>query len=65
MSGVSKGGLAPPFVSSWKGGSWGRNPIERVSPPVRVFGYFLHEQKVTRVWAGEAQDLRGVGAEPP
>ena len=23
---------------------------------MRVFGYFLHEQKVTRVWAGEAQE---------
>ena len=32
---------------------------------MRLFGYFLHEQKVTRVWAGEAQDLRGTGAEPP
>ena len=45
-----------PFVSSRKRGSRGRNPIERVSPSVRVFGYFLHEQKVTRVWAGEAQE---------
>ena len=26
-------------------------------PPMRVFGYFLHEQKVTRVWAGEAQEI--------
>ena len=24
---------------------------------MRVFGYFLHEQKVTRVWAGEAQEI--------
>ena len=51
----SKGGLAPPFVSSWKRGSRGRNPIERVSPPVRAFAYFSHEGKVGR----------GVGLEAP
>ena len=52
--GDSKGGGAP-FESSRKRGSRGRNPIERVSPPVRFFGYFLSAQKVTR----------GTGAEPP
>ena len=64
-AGDSKGGLAPPFVSSRKRGSRGRNPIERVSPPVRFFGYFLSAQKVTRDWAGEAQNLRGPGTQPP
>ena len=54
-AGDSKGGQASPFVSSRKRGSRGRNPIERVSPPVRVFGYFLHEQKVTQ----------GTGVKPP
>ena len=55
-AGVSKGGRAPPFVSSRKRGSRGRNPIERVSPSVRFFGYFLSAQKVTRVRAGEARE---------
>ena len=26
-------------------------------PPMRVFGYFLHEQKVTRVRAGKAREV--------
>ena len=37
-----------PFVSSRKRGSRGRNPIERVSPSVRAFAYFFHEEKVGR-----------------
>src|SRR5699024_11329493 len=37
-------------------GSRGRNPIERVSPSVRFFGYFLSAQKVTRIRAGEARE---------
>ena len=37
-----------PFASSRMRGSRGRNPIERVSPSVRFFGYFLSVQKVTR-----------------
>ena len=58
-AGVSKGGRAPPFVSSRKRGSRGRNPIERVSPPVRFFGHFLSAQKVTR---GSGAELpRGFG----
>ena len=64
-AGVSKGGRAPPFASSRMRGPRGRNPIERVSPPVRFFGYFLSAQKVTRDWAGEAQNLRGPGTQPP
>ena len=36
MRGLPKGGGRPPFASSWKRGSRGRNPIERVSPSVRV-----------------------------
>ena len=44
-----------PFVSSRKRGARGRNPIERVSPPVRPFAYFSGEGKVGR----------GPGAEPP
>ena len=47
-AGDSKGGQASPFESSRKRGSRGRNPIERVSPPVRAFGYFSHERKVPR-----------------
>ena len=48
-----------PFVSSRKRGSRGRNPIERVSPPVRFFGHFLSAQKVTR---GSGAELpRGFG----
>ena len=47
-AGVSKGGRAPPFVSSRMRGTRGRNPIERVSPSVRVFAYFFHEEKVGR-----------------
>ena len=58
-AGVSKGGRAPPFVSSRKRGSRGRNPIERVSPPVRFFGHFLSAQKVTRGLG--AEPLRGFG----
>ena len=52
LGGIQRG--RAPFVSSRKRGSRGRNPIERVSPPVRVFGYFLHEQKVTRGTGPEA-----------
>ena len=55
-AGDSKGGQASPFASSRKRGSRGRNPIERVSPSVRFFGYFLSAQKVTRVRAGEARE---------
>ena len=54
-AGDSKGGQASPFVSSRKRGARGRNPIERVSPPVRPFAYFSGEGKVGR----------GAGAEPP
>ena len=56
-AGDSKGGQASPFVSSRKRGARGRNPIERVSPPVRLFGYFLSVQKVTRVRAGKAREV--------
>src|SRR5699024_4809746 len=35
----------------------GEGPHRKGPSPVRVFGYFLHEQKVTRVWAGEAQEI--------
>ena len=55
-AGDSKGGQASPFESSRKRGSRGRNPIERVSPPVRAFAYFSHEGKVTRVRAGKARE---------
>ena len=56
MRGIPKGGGRPPFASSWKRGSRGRNPIERVFPSVRFFGYFLSAQKVTRIRAGEARE---------
>ena len=61
--GIPKG--ASPFVSSRKRGSRGRNPIERVSPPVRVFGYFLHEQKVTRGPGVKPPKLPGFGGGAP
>ena len=32
---------------------------------MRVFGYFLHEQKVTRVWGGEPHSSQGPGLEAP
>ena len=64
-AGVSKGGLAPPFVSLRKRGSRGRNPIERVSPPVCVFGYFLHKQKVTRGVGPKAPLNKRCGGETP
>src|SRR5699024_4765891 len=53
MQGGLQRGQAP-FVSSRKRGSRGRNPSERVSPSVHAFGYFLHEQKVTRGAGPEA-----------
>ena len=64
-AGKSKRGRAPPFVSSRKRGSRGRNPIERVSPSVRVFGYFLHEQKVTQGPGLKAPNVPGYGGEAP
>ena len=66
-AGDSKGGQASPFESSRKRGSRGRNPIERVSPPVRAFAYFSHEGKVGRGVGPKAplKNERGAGAEPP
>ena len=64
-AGKSKRGRAPPFVSSRKRGSRGRNPIERVSPSVRVFGYFLHEQKVTQGPGLKAPNVPGSGGGAP
>ena len=63
-AGDSKGGRAPPFVSSRKRGSRGRNPIERVSPPVRCFGYFLSAQEVTRGTGPEAPKRQRVAEQP-
>ena len=63
-AGDSKGGVAP-FESSRKRGSRGRNPIERVSPPVRAFAYFSHERKVGRGPGVKPPKLPGTGAEPP
>ena len=45
LAGVSKGGRAPPFVSSWGRGSQGRDPIERVPPLCALLPTFPAREK--------------------
>src|SRR5699024_555163 len=49
-------GACPPCVVAGVG-YIGEGPHRTGPAPMRVFGYFLHEQKVTQVWAGEAQEI--------
>ena len=53
--GFQRGACAPLCVVADEGVT-GEKPHRKGFSPVRVFGYFLHEQKVTRVRAGEARE---------
>ena len=53
--GFQRGAGAPLCVVADEGVT-GEKPHRKGFSPVRVFGYFLHEQKVTRVRAGEARE---------
>ena len=62
--GFQRGACAPLCVVAGEG--YIREGPHRKGPSLmRFFGHFLSAQKVTRVWAGEAQDLRGTGVKPP
>ena len=63
--GFQRGACAPLCVVAEEGGHGGGNPIERVSPPVCVFGYFLHKQKVTRGVGPKAPLNKRCGGETP
>src|SRR5699024_585162 len=53
--GFQRGACAPLCVVAGEG-SIGEGPHRKGPSPMRFFGYFLSVQKVTRVWAGEAQE---------
>ena len=62
--GIQRGACAPLCVVVGEG--YIREGPHRKGPSLmRFFGHFLSAQKVTRVWAGEAQDLRGTEVKPP
>ena len=61
---IQRGGRSP-LIGRCGGWSLGGGHSRKCPPPMRVFGHFLSVQKVTRVWAGEAQALRGTGPEAP
>src|SRR5699024_558337 len=62
--GFQRGAGAPLCVVAGEG-SIREGPHRKGPSLMRLFGYFLSAQKGTRVWVGEAKDLRGTGAEPP
>ena len=64
-AGVSKGGRAPPFASSWGWGSQGRDPIERVPPRAPFCLLFRRGKSRPGYGAGEAPCNRGPGPEAP
>ena len=52
---IQRGGRSP-LIGRCGRRFLGGGHSRKCPPPKRVFGYFLHEQKVTRVWAGEARE---------
>ena len=62
--GFQRGACAPLCVVVGEG-SIREGPHRKGPSLMRFFGHFLSAQKVTQVWAGEAQDLRGTGVKPP